>query len=178
MMGMCGAAVRRSVLMIECAGMDPEAPNRARPRALDRAIHQPTAGAAADEGRYEAKEAELAFAGDTEVELQQSGFGAAGFEHINFNQRIMDDRGERRVRHGEPGGPDPVFADVPEKISKPRQFRPRGVLQDEGRIRGLRARRRPLQHFERGDDGGDLAGRHVREAHSAASAAGCQSIGT
>ena len=32
--------------------------------------------------------------------------------------------------------------------------------------------------FERSDDGGDFAGRYVREAHSAVSIAGCQSIGT
>src|SRR6185295_16010648 len=90
----------------------------------------------------------------------------------------MDDRRELGVRHREPRKPDPVLADAAVQRSEPGQLGMRHVLQGECDIVVLGTRRRALKHLERGDDGGNLAGGYVREAHPTATASGCQSIAT
>src|SRR4051812_16545914 len=58
--------------MIMRAGMQPEPRDRARPRKLQRAIHQPAAGAAADELCTHTEEHDFAVPGLAKVELQQA----------------------------------------------------------------------------------------------------------
>src|SRR5438067_10226046 len=68
-----GALVERQrSRMIEGAGVQPETRDVARPRKLQRAVHQPTAGAAADELCGNAEHADLANCGPAEVELEQA----------------------------------------------------------------------------------------------------------
>ena len=55
--------------MIEGAGMHPHARDRPRPRKLQRAVHQPAAGTAADQFCGDAEEDEFALAGVAEIQF-------------------------------------------------------------------------------------------------------------
>src|SRR5262245_55624294 len=111
--------------------MHPETPDRARPGALDRAVHQPAARTGTDEGGRKPEEAQFAFIAVAKVELEQPGLAAAGLKHANLDARIMDDRGKLGVIHHQPREPDPILADEPKQIAKPGKVRLRNVLQRE-----------------------------------------------
>ena len=65
-----GALVKRERRrMIEGAGMHPHARDRPRPRKLQRAVHQPAAGTAADQFCGDAEEDEFALAGVAEIQF-------------------------------------------------------------------------------------------------------------
>jgi hypothetical protein len=58
--------------MIERAGMHPDARDLPRPRQLQRAIHQPAPGAAADQLRRHAEEGEFALPGLAKIQFEQA----------------------------------------------------------------------------------------------------------
>src|SRR6478752_9690663 len=68
----------RGALMIERAGVYPEARNRLGPGPFQRPIHQPAAGSAAQHGFVQPEKAELSLSRHAEIKLQQSNVAAIG----------------------------------------------------------------------------------------------------
>src|SRR5262245_22970475 len=69
--------------VVVSASMYPEAPDRARPGARDRAVHEPAAGARADQCGHEAAEGELTDAGLAEIELEEARLLAGAAQRVD-----------------------------------------------------------------------------------------------
>ena len=73
--------------MIKGAGMHPDPRDRPRPRQLQRAAHQKSPGAAADQFCGDAEEGEFALAGLAEIEFKQTLVASVLHQRIDFDQR-------------------------------------------------------------------------------------------
>ncbi len=69
--------------MIQRAGVHPDPRDLPRPRPLQRAVHQPAAGAAADQFGGNAEEGEFALAGPAKIQLQQAFVAAVLHQCVN-----------------------------------------------------------------------------------------------
>jgi hypothetical protein len=147
--------------MIERAGVHPDARDLPRPRQLQRAIHQPAPGAAADQVSGHAEEGEFALTGLAKVQFEQTLVAPLVHQRMDIDHRRANDRGQVRVHHLQPRKPQPFLADAAIEIAKPVQIRRRRPAQ-RPRALGIAAKRRTFGHLQMRDHGRDLAGGNVR----------------
>ena len=127
------------------------------PAQLQRHGHQPAAMAFAVQPWDQAEKADFALALFAEIEFQDADFYAAQVsDGPDFDLWVVDDRSQFRVGHDEAGEPQPRFAHAAIERSVFVWRRGFPAFELQFRVR-RRAQWRFAGHFQRGDDGRDVA---------------------
>src|SRR5208282_1218690 len=150
--------------MVERTGVDPEAPDRPRPSAFDRAIHEPPAGAPPLNRLGEPVECEFAVARLSKIELQKSLVATLDGKRVDLDAGVAQDRLEIAQRYQEPGVPKPFGADAAKELAVPQGVGLRDTPKLPGCIGAFHTQCRHRQHFEAGHYGCQFAVRDVAVA--------------
>jgi hypothetical protein len=94
--------------------------------------------ARSEERGRQTEEHQLARTVFAEVEFEQALGSAFVPQRVHLDPRIVQNRGQLRIRHRQPREPQPLLADPAEQIAIPREIGPRLVLQFPARDLDLR----------------------------------------
>lgn len=143
--------------MVVGAGVDPHPVDGPRPGQFYRLAHQRTADTPARAVRGEPQERQLAFPLRAEVQLQNANVPKSGPDNVDVDVGVREDGGQLAVFHEKARKPQPVGPDLAEQraVGIQADFGNRGQLETLGQ--GSAGQVGPGQHFEVGDDTGNVS---------------------